>query len=46
VNFECSLERALDGGDHTILLARVTHVSAINPQSPLVFFGGQYRELR
>jgi hypothetical protein len=28
VNFECSLERALDGGDHTILLGRVTRIVA------------------
>lgn len=46
VNFECSLERALDGGDHTILLGRVTRVASTNAQLPLVFFGGQYRELK
>ncbi|MFT4768155.1 MAG: flavin reductase (DIM6/NTAB) family NADH-FMN oxidoreductase RutF [Glaciecola sp.] len=46
VNFECSLERAIDGGDHTILLGRVTRVSTIDSQSPLVFLGGQYRELK
>lgn len=46
VNFECSLERALDGGDHTILLGRVTRMSSIRPQAPLIFCGGQYRELK
>lgn len=46
VNFECSLEQSLDGGDHTILLGRVTRVSDIDEQPPLVFFGGQYRSLQ
>lgn len=46
VNFECSLERALDGGDHTILLARVTRIVSSPLASPLVFFGGEYRQLQ
>ncbi|WOJ95954.1 flavin reductase family protein [Congregibacter brevis] len=46
VNFECSLEQSLDGGDHIILLGRVTRVSEIEAQAPLVFFGGEYRELQ
>ncbi|MDP5053773.1 MAG: flavin reductase family protein [Congregibacter sp.] len=46
VNFECSLEHALDGGDHTILLGRVTRLTPINGEPPLVFFGGRYRELQ
>ncbi|MEO1078315.1 MAG: flavin reductase family protein [Pseudomonadota bacterium] len=47
VNFECSLERALEGGDHTILLGRVTRVvtAAEDEGAPLLFFGGAYRQL-
>ncbi|MEM9315115.1 MAG: flavin reductase family protein [Pseudomonadota bacterium] len=47
VNFECSLERALEGGDHTILLGRVTRVvnAAEDTCAPLLFFGGAYRQL-
>ena len=47
VNFECSLERALDGGDHTILLGRVTRVvqPSGDAEAPLLFFGGAYRQL-
>ncbi|MEE4109648.1 MAG: flavin reductase family protein [Halieaceae bacterium] len=47
VNFECSLERSMEGGDHTILLGRVTRLVAAEAESlPLLFFGGNYRELR
>jgi flavin reductase (DIM6/NTAB) family NADH-FMN oxidoreductase RutF len=46
VNFECGLERALDGGDHTILLGRVTRVVEGDAEAPLLFFGGAYRYLR
>jgi flavin reductase (DIM6/NTAB) family NADH-FMN oxidoreductase RutF len=45
VNFECSLERALDGGDHTILLGRVTRIVSGDAGEPLVFYAGAYREL-
>lgn len=49
VNFECELERSMDGGDHTILLGRVTKlVSGLakgETASPLVFFAGSYRQL-
>ncbi|WP_439101457.1 flavin reductase family protein [Congregibacter sp.] len=46
VNFECSLEQTYDGGDHIILMGRVTRMTPIDPQPPLVFFGGEYRGLR
>lgn len=46
VNFECQLEQALDGGDHTILLGRVTRIVPGVTGSPLLFFGGQYRQLQ
>lgn len=45
-NFECSLERAIDGGDHTILLGRVTRMQQGESAEPLVFQGGAYRLLR
>ena len=43
----CSTERVADGGDHWIVIGRVTglHVG-ITPHRPLLFFGGRYRELR
>ncbi len=46
-NFECSLERTLEGGDHTILLGRVTRVITAggDDSAPLLFFGGAYRQL-
>ncbi|MEM1402176.1 MAG: flavin reductase family protein [Pseudomonadota bacterium] len=43
--FECTLERVLEGGDHTILLGRVTAVHDAPGQEPLVFFAGKYRSL-
>lgn len=46
VNFECSLERAIDGGDHTILLGRVSRVVPGPQAEPLLFFGGDYRQLQ
>jgi len=42
VNFECSLEHALDGGDHTILLGRVTDIVAGEAGAPLLFYGGRF----
>ncbi len=45
VNFECHLEQSLDGGDHTILVGRVTRIVEGSPVSPLVFYAGQYRSL-
>ena len=44
-NFECSLEQAFDGGDHTILLGRVTRLGGDAVADPLLFFGGAYRRL-
>jgi flavin reductase (DIM6/NTAB) family NADH-FMN oxidoreductase RutF len=46
VNFECSLTEAIDGGDHTILLGRVTRLVPGDVRAePLVFFAGDYRSL-
>lgn len=45
VSFECTTEQRIAGGDHTIYLARVTALSAIDPAEPLVFYNGGYRKL-
>ena len=47
VNFECTLQEAIDGGDHTILLGRVTRlVPGKADAAPLVFYAGEYRSLK
>lgn len=38
---ECAVERALDGGDHTIFLGRVLRAGA-RDGTPLLYFRGQY----
>lgn len=43
--FECSLEATHPGGDHVILVGRVTRFARSAPAAPLVFFGGAYRRL-
>lgn len=35
---DCSLEREVDGGDHTIAIARVTDLSADRDAPPLLFY--------
>lgn len=42
--FECTLERALDGGDHVIFLGRVERF-AWRDGAPLLYFGGAYAAL-
>lgn len=42
--FQCAVEHRYEGGDHLILVGRVLQVSH-QPQAPLVFHGGRYREL-
>ncbi|MFJ6215503.1 flavin reductase family protein [Streptomyces sp. NPDC092296] len=43
--FDCSIEREIGAGDHTIVLLRV-HVMGVDPQAPpLVFHGSRYRTL-
>lgn len=42
----CQVEAAYPGGDHTILLGRVTELRPGTPgRQPLVWFGGRYRHL-
>jgi flavin reductase (DIM6/NTAB) family NADH-FMN oxidoreductase RutF len=47
VVFECEAHARYDGGDHEILVGRVTemHEHAVNRGRPLVFFDGRYRQL-
>lgn len=42
--FDCTLWAAPDGGDHTIIIGRVTHAET-RPGEPLVFARGRYRTL-
>lgn len=39
--FECTKTAEHDGGDHTIIVARVTRVTT-QPGAPLMFFSGDY----
>lgn len=42
---DCSLERVDDGGDHFIVVARVTSVELCTPDPPLVFYQGDFHLL-
>lgn len=45
-NFECTLEQTFEGGDHTIILGRVTRLLSSEALSePLLFFAGDYGSL-
>ncbi len=42
----CAVETSYEGGDHTILIGRVTELRPGPPDAaPLLFFGGRYRHL-
>lgn len=41
----CRVESLADGGDHTIVLGRVTGLHPGEAGEPLLFFGGRYRRL-
>lgn len=44
--FECALETTYDGGDHLIILGRVTRFTETDAEDePLVFHSGRYRAL-
>jgi flavin reductase (DIM6/NTAB) family NADH-FMN oxidoreductase RutF len=43
-HFYCKTEQLYPGGDHTIVVGRVTRAEA-EPRGPLVFFRGSYRAL-
>jgi 3-hydroxy-9,10-secoandrosta-1,3,5(10)-triene-9,17-dione monooxygenase reductase component len=42
---DCSLEREVDGGDHTIVIARVTDLSAHRDAPPLLFYRSSFERL-
>lgn len=41
-NFQCLTEHAIDGGDHTIFVGRVTRMRHDTSRSPLLFHRGKY----
>lgn len=43
--FDCEVERRIDGGDHVIFLGRVLRIGAGDGE-PLLFSQGQYRKLK
>jgi flavin reductase (DIM6/NTAB) family NADH-FMN oxidoreductase RutF len=45
-SFECNLHSRIDGGDHIILLGHVVEMANRPSGKPLVFYSGQYRELK
>lgn len=46
-SFECELEASHDGGDHVIIIGRVTEMTSHPAErNPLVFYSGKYRELK
>ena len=45
-SFECSLQQTIDGGDHIILLGEVLDMERRDDARPLLFYGGEYRQLR
>jgi flavin reductase (DIM6/NTAB) family NADH-FMN oxidoreductase RutF len=44
-HFECELAATHEGGDHTIIVGRVTRFAADTTRAPLVFYRGGYRAL-
>ena len=43
--FECTTEKVIEAGDHTILLGRVSRFSRHSKSAPLVYFRGRYSAL-
>ena len=41
----CKLETTYDGGDHTIIIGRVTDVTMDQTAEPLIYYAGSYRRL-
>lgn len=39
---EATIETEHDAGDHTIVVARVTGLTTLDPNSPLLFYRGSY----
>jgi len=42
---ECDVEAGYPGGDHVILVGRVTHLKSDLDTLPLLYFGGGYKQL-
>lgn len=42
---ECNVETQYPGGDHVILIGRVTHVAVDSDANPFLYFRGRYRTL-
>ena len=45
-SFECDIQSRIDGGDHIILLGLVKEMVNSPTGKPLLFYTGQYRELK
>lgn len=45
-SFECKMHQCIDGGDHTILVGEVIAMDNNPNGKPLVFYHGDYRQLR
>jgi flavin reductase (DIM6/NTAB) family NADH-FMN oxidoreductase RutF len=45
-DFGCVMTQRIDGGDHIILVGEVIEMEHSPGARPLVFFGGEYRQLR
>ena len=43
-SIECRIERAFDGGDHSIFVGQVEN-AAVNEGEPLVYFRSEYRKI-
>jgi flavin reductase (DIM6/NTAB) family NADH-FMN oxidoreductase RutF len=45
VSFECELHATHEGGDHLIIVGRVTAMHARESGEPLLFYSGGYHHL-
>jgi len=44
-SFECELSSKVEAGDHTIIIGKVLNVVEDGSGEPLIFYGGNYRNL-
>jgi len=44
-SFECELDSKIVAGDHTIIIGKVLNVTEEDSGEPLIFYGGNYRNL-
>ena len=42
---ECDIEDIHTGGDHSIIIGRVTKMNIASEENPLIYFKGQYRKI-